>query len=168
MGLKYGHIKGQENKKYLAIYSRSSEGRAHIRKLGKLYGPIYGPLNGKKTMAAHLAVLGKQYGGKIYCSKQEQFLAAQLKKWNTLPFLWNKKTFSLGKGSRGGYYRIDFFFPKWSVALELDGVSHNFHRARDAKRDDYLLNKFKIKTVRLNNSEVYSLTRKELLRKISQ
>ena len=52
-------------------------------------------------------------------------------------------------------YILDFYCPELKVALELDGESHMSHLYEDRQRDQYLLERYGIKTIRYENRHVF-------------
>ena len=52
-------------------------------------------------------------------------------------------------------YILDFYCPAIKVALELDGESHMAHLDEDRGRDQYLLERYGIKTIRYENRHVF-------------
>ncbi len=70
------------------------------------------------------------------------------------------------------FYIIDFYFPKYKVAIELDGKHHiecmktYFY---DSNRSNYLKKNYNITTIRIPNQTVYSeKLRNELVKKIKE
>lgn len=54
----------------------------------------------------------------------------------------------------GYVYFIDFYIPKFKIAIEIDGGYHQTQKEKDAARDERLLDYRNILTVRLTNEEV--------------
>jgi very-short-patch-repair endonuclease len=131
-------------------WRRTSEGKKFYRasgiKLGTRYGALYG-------------------GDRAFATKHEILLADRLNGWS-IPYEWNSKVFKTGR--RGGY-KIDFYFPQYKVAVEIDGKHHKTARMvlHDTKRDRFLLRKYGVRTVRVRNEDVKSLTKSGLIRRIS-
>jgi len=55
-----------------------------------------------------------------------------------------------------GPYTVDFYCPKYRVAVELDGAVHmnEIHQEADQKRDEFL-KQFKVRVIRFENRLVY-------------
>jgi len=48
-----------------------------------------------------------------------------------------------------GYYKVDIFCPEVNKGFEYDGIGH--HKNRDMKRDQWILDNFKVKIFRVTN-----------------
>lgn len=89
-------------------------------------------------------------------------LITQIKKRYNLQF-----TMKFQKGWYEGpaFYISDFYFPRTRITIELDGMQH-YHDlrvvAQDLAKEDYLKT-LKIRTFRLENSEILRFTCDELL-----
>jgi len=55
-----------------------------------------------------------------------------------------------------GRYSIDFYFPGYWIALEVDGTYWHQDKKRDARKDKYL-QKRGIKVVRITENEIHNL-----------
>lgn len=63
-------------------------------------------------------------------------------------------------------YILDFYCPKERLCIELDGNDHFRYEKDiyDSKRDNYLWERYNIKTIRIENFEVFSDIEKVLSR----
>lgn len=69
---------------------------------------------------------------------------------------------------KGGKYKFDFWFPKYSKRIEADGVFHNIKTNKDRDRQiDAWLEERGIKTLRLSSVELGNYSWKSLLTIIS-
>jgi leucyl-tRNA synthetase len=59
---------------------------------------------------------------------------------------------------------VDFICKRSNLIIEIDGEIHNSQREKDKERDNILLLKYSLKTIRFTNEQV--LNEKEYLRKI--
>lgn len=55
---------------------------------------------------------------------------------------------------------VDFYCAKISLVIEIDGVIHNFQKARDKERDNILKEKFGLNIIRYTNEEVLNNSEK--------
>lgn len=67
-------------------------------------------------------------------------------------FIKFQKVFMLNTlDGKGKGYIIDFFLPKFNLAIEIDGDSHDNKQEYDCKRDRALYNKKHVRTLRISN-----------------
>jgi len=64
------------------------------------------------------------------------------------------------------FYSLDIYIPSLRIAIELDGSQHRKNVNYDRKRDDALLNDFKIFVIRFWNRMVISLDFKKTISQI--
>lgn len=58
-------------------------------------------------------------------------------------------------GARGRFAMIDFYIPKFNIAIECDGSSHKSTADRDEYRDKILLDKLGIRTYRIKGGMLF-------------
>jgi len=61
-------------------------------------------------------------------------------------------------------YRIDCFVDEINTGFEADGVGYHWKK-RDAKRDEYLLNKFGVKIFRVSDKDLTTKAKIDKVRK---
>lgn len=69
-----------------------------------------------------------------------------------------------------GGFVVDFYCAKLKLVIELDGAVHKFSGARDKERDNVLNEKFGLRIIRYQNSEVLDNPERivlDLLKKLS-
>lgn len=58
------------------------------------------------------------------------------------------------------HFIVDFYCASLGLAIEIDGVIHDFQKPRDKERDNILEQKFGLKIIRYKNEEVLNNTEK--------
>ncbi|MFO0744002.1 MAG: endonuclease domain-containing protein [Candidatus Paceibacterota bacterium] len=98
-------------------------------------------------------------------------LSRQLRKdqTNSEDIVWfalrNRKIFDL-KFSRQkifGEFIVDFYCARLGLVLEIDGEIHESQKEHDQERENYLINNYNLKILRIKNSEIDESTIFELL-----
>lgn len=89
-------------------------------------------------------------------TKAEQILweIIRAKKFNNLKFLRQKII---------GEFIVDFYCHKLKLVIELDGDIHKKLKERDDVRDNYLINNFGIKIIRIENKFILDKTKEEII-----
>src|SRR5262245_45804833 len=95
---------------------------------------------GSKKLIQLGKALGRRYAGAsgYMRTDSERIFANMLKEWK-IEFRWNSVIVPKGKPYNRGFYRLDFFLPKYLVNVEIDGRNHKKHREKDTLRDSILL-----------------------------
>jgi very-short-patch-repair endonuclease len=83
---------------------------------------------------------------------RENQTEAEIEMWNFLRYNFAK--FKFLKQVPMDNFIIDFFCKEAKLIIEVDGEVHDFQKERDAERDNILVYKYNLKTVRFTNREV--------------
>ncbi len=86
---------------------------------------------------------------------------AEKEMWNYLKLNYPETKFLRQKPL--DYFIPDFYCIKKNLIIEIDGEVHENLKGRDLERDRIFLEKYKIKTIRFTNEDVFY--RKEFLKK---
>ncbi|MCX6754932.1 MAG: DUF559 domain-containing protein [Candidatus Nomurabacteria bacterium] len=95
---------------------------------------------------------------------------AEIKFWNEILKSEKLKNFKFTTQKPIDNFIVDFYCSALGLIIEIDGEIHKFQKARDAERDNILIQKYGLKILRYTNEEVLNNTElllKDLISKIN-
>lgn len=118
-----------------------------------------------QALTAEKMRLGEQYKAELRAKATDSELIFKNLLWKVKSLYVPKLSFTFQKGwyAGDGFYISDFYFPQTYSTVEIDGGYHSSEeqKIRDKRKEDYL-RKRGIKTFRLTNDQVNSMTPESL------